>query len=46
MHFFLKEKIKQCMKINLEQEQMVKIGNSYLKKLGKMSFKKPILFLK
>jgi len=31
------------MKINLEQHQMTKIDNSYLKKLDKMCFKKPIL---
>jgi len=36
-------KISQYIKINLEQQKMIKIDNSYLKKLDKMCFKKPIL---
>ena len=36
-------KISQYIKINLEQQKMIKIDNSYLKKLDKMHFKKPIL---
>jgi len=36
-------KISQYIKINFEQQQMIKIDNSYLKKLDKMRFKKPIL---
>jgi hypothetical protein len=31
------------MKCKLNQQQRIKIDNSYLKKLGKMHFKKPIL---
>jgi len=31
------------MKIILEKQQTIKIENSYLKKLGKMLFKTPIL---
>jgi len=36
-------KISQSIKINLEQQQMIKIDNSHLEKLDKMRFKKPVL---
>jgi len=38
-------KISQDIQINLEQQQMIKIDNSYFEKLDKMHLKKPILYI-